>query len=400
MILLAILAALATAAADVDETQFRHTRALIAPAGDPVRFEPDGPLYGHARVDFPDLRILDADGAQVPWRPAPAPVAVPSQAVVLVARGRRDGTVTVVVDRGAVRPVIDRIELEIPDKAFVGSVEVQGSATGAEGTYGSLSTTPIYAVRGAVAARSTTAVFPSTDHRFLLVQARGVTEITGARVARDPFQLPLRLVPAESTRHEEGKATIVELDLGYTGVPVSRVRIVSGTPRYIRPVLVEGSNDGVTFGRLGYREQVARFPGVDLSNVALAARHRYLRVTIRNGDDPALADLRVLPEDLPRPLLLADGFEAPYRLFYGAQNVSAPVYDFARLPAAATGFERAREGVLGAELANELFEPPGETRTFFERNDYLIEVLLVVVTIVVAAAGLFALRRRTNAPKT
>jgi len=398
VILLAILAAsLATAAADVDETQFRYTRTLIAPSGDPVRFEPDGPMYGHAGVDFADLRILDAGGAQVPWRPAPAPAAVPSQPVTLVARGQRNGTVTVVVDRGAAPPVVDRIELDIPDKVFVGSVEVQGSTTGAEGTYGGLSKTPIYAVRGAVAARSTTAVFPLTDYRYLLVQARGVSQITGARVARDPLQPPLRLVPAESTPREEGKSTVVELDLGYTGVPVSRVRIVSSTPRYIRPVIVEGSNDGVTFGRLGYREQVARFPGVDLSNVAVSARHRYLRVTIRNGDDFPLALLRVFAETVPRPLLLADGFESPYRLLYGAQNLSAPVYDFARLPAAATGFESAREGILGAELRNELFEPPSDTRTFFERNDYLIEVLLVAVTIVVAAAGLFALRRRTNA---
>ena len=84
--------------------------------------------------------------------------------------------------------VIDRVELEIPDREFVGDVEVLGSATGAEGSYATLSTTPIYAVRGAVAARSTTALFPSTDYRYLLVRARGVSGIDGATVARDPLQ--------------------------------------------------------------------------------------------------------------------------------------------------------------------------------------------------------------------
>ena len=72
-------------------------------------------MYGHARAGFPDLRIIDATGSQVPWRPVPTPAAVPSQPVAVVARGRRDGTVTVVLDRGAVHPVIDRVELEIPD---------------------------------------------------------------------------------------------------------------------------------------------------------------------------------------------------------------------------------------------------------------------------------------------
>jgi len=135
---------------------------------------------------------------------------------------------------------------------------------------------------------------------------------------------------------------------------------------------------------------------VDLSKIALAARHRYLRVTIRNGDDASLEGLRIAAEAMPRPLLLASGHNSPFRLLYGNATFPAPAYDFARLPAAATGFETAREGTLGAERANELFEAPADTRTFFERNDYLIEVMLVVVTIVVAVAGLFALRRRTN----
>lgn len=379
--------------ADVDETQFRYTRMLSAPPGVPVSFEPDGPMYGHSRVEFPDLRIIDAEDTQVPWRPEPTATPVPSQPVVLVARGRRDGTVTVVVDRGAVRPVIDRIELEIPDRVFVGSVEVQGSTTGAEGTYAALSTTQIYSVRGAVAARSTTAVFPPTDYRFLLVQARGVSGITGASVARDPSRPPLEQVDARSTRSDEPRATVVALDVGHRRVPVDGVRIDSSTPTYVRQVTVEGSNDGTAFTPLSSSE-IARFPGVDLSTISVSARHRHLRVTIRNGDDVPLDGLRVTLEAIPRPLLLAGGHAPPFRLLYGGATVPPAAYDFARLPAAATGFESALEGTLGAERANELFEPPGDTRTFFERNDSMIEIALVLATIVVAAAGVLALRRR------
>lgn len=398
MKLLAILAAaLASLAADVDETTFRYTRPLSAPPGAPVRFEPDGRLYAHARVEFPDLRVLDARGDQVPWRPEPKPAPVPRQRVRLVARGSRDGVVSVVVDRGAVRPVIDRIELQIPDRIFVGDVVVQGSSTGAEGTYATLSTTPIYAVRGAVDARSTTAVFPPTDYRYLLVQAGGVSQIVGATVSRDPERPPLERVEARATPRNVQRSTVVELDLGFVRVPVDAVRIQSRTARYVRQVTVEGSNDGVTFVSLGGGE-IARFPGVDLSKLAFAARHRYLRVTIRNGDDAPLDELRVTPEALPRPLLLAGGYRPPFRLLYGAASVPAPAYDFAQLPAAATGFERAREGTLGRERANELFEAPADTRTFFERHEGLVQGLLVVAAIVVAAGGLLALRRRTSAP--
>jgi hypothetical protein len=392
-----VAAAIAAAATDIDETQYRYTRSLDAAPAAPVRFEPDGPLYGHARIGFPDLRIVDADGTQVPWRTLPKPAAVPLQPVRLVARGRRDGTVSVVIDRGAVRPVIDRIQLEIPDRVFVGTVVVQGSTTGAEGSYATLSTTPIYAVRGAVDARSATAVFPATDYRYLLVVARGVSQIAGASVARDPERAPLEPVSTRSRRREEERATVVRVDLGFPKVPVDAVRIRSSTARYVRGLTIEGSNDGTTFVLLS-RGEIARFPGVDLSRIELAARHRFLRVTIRNGDDAPLDGLRVVAEAMPRPLLLASGHTPPFRLLYGAAAVPAPAYDFAQLPAAATGFERARTGTLGVERVNERFEAPADTRTFFERNDYLIEVALVVVALIVAAGGLLALRRRTGEP--
>ena len=172
-------------AADVETSDFRYTRTLTAPPGGPIVFEPDGALYGHSSQGFPDLRIVDAVGTQVPWRTAPLPDTVAPRQVALVARGELDGVVSVVLDRGPTAAVVDRIELTVPDREFVGEVDVLGSATGAEGSYATLSTTQIYAVRGAVNARSTTALFAPTDYRFLLVRARGVSRIDGATVARD-----------------------------------------------------------------------------------------------------------------------------------------------------------------------------------------------------------------------
>jgi hypothetical protein len=393
IVLALLVAAVALSAGDVEESAFRYTRALDAITTAAVRFEPDARMYGHTRNALPDLRILDSEGTEVPWRALPTPEAVASQRVTVIARGRREDTVSVVLDRGPVRPLVDRAELEIPDRAFVGQAVVFGSTTGAEGTYAKLSTTQIYSVHGAVDARSTTALFPPTDYRYLLVQARGVSAITGAGVARDPERAPLRTVAARTRRSDQDRATIVRLDLGFPRVPVDAVSIRSSTPRYVRLVRVEGSNDGVTFVGVA-QSRIARFPGVDLSRLAVDAQQRYLRVTIVNGDDAPLEGLRVTAEARPRPLLLAGGYRPPFRLLYGATDVPAPAYDFEQLPPAATGFERAVAGTLGVERANELFEAPSDTRTFFERNDFLIQALLVAAALVAGAAGIIALRRR------
>ena len=171
-----------------------------------MSFEPDGAMYAHARADFPDLRVVDADGTQVPWRTEPLPAAVLAAGRARRPRARPATSCRWSWTAAPCTRVIDRIELEIPDRDFVGAVEVLGSATGAEGSYATLSTTQIYAVRGAVDARSTTALFPPTDYRYLLVRARGVSDITGATVARDPLQPPPRAGERAFTDARAGSA--------------------------------------------------------------------------------------------------------------------------------------------------------------------------------------------------
>jgi hypothetical protein len=261
IVLALLVAAVALSAGDVEESAFRYTRALDAITTAAVRFEPDARIYGHTRNALPDLRILDSEGTEVPWRALPTPEAVASQRVTVIARGRREDTVSVVLDRGPVRPLVDRAELEIPDRAFVGQAVVFGSTTGAEGTYAKLSTTQIYSVHGAVDARSTTALFPPTDYRYLLVQARGVSAITGAGVARDPERAPLRTVAARTRRSDQDRATIVRLDLGFPRFRSTPSASGRRRPaRYVRLVRVEGSNDGVTFVDVA-QSRIARFPG-------------------------------------------------------------------------------------------------------------------------------------------
>ena len=381
-------------AAQVEASEFRYTRTLAAPARAPVTFEPDAAMYGHASEGFPDLRVVDADGTQVPWRTEPLPTAVPPRAVALVARGELDGVISVVLDRGAAPEVIDRVELDVPDREFVGEVEILGSATGAEGSYARLSTTPIYAFRGPVAARSTTALFPSTDYRYLLARARGVSGIDGATVSRDPLRPRLDAVSAVSRAQQRSGATVVTLDLGFPNVPVDAVEVQSSTDTFVRHAVVEGSNDGLNYVPLGSAE-VARYRGVDLDRIPVDGRQRYVRVRIVNGDDAPLSGLRVAALARVRPLVLAEGFTPPYRILYGATGLAAPAYDFARLPANAIGLERASEAALGSETLNEDFELPADTRTFFERNPNLVNGLLVVAALVAAIGGLLALRRRT-----
>ena len=69
--LAAAICAAPALAAGVDRSELQFSRSLTGGERMPTLLRPDGPLFAHARPGFADLRILDARGREVAWRPAP-----------------------------------------------------------------------------------------------------------------------------------------------------------------------------------------------------------------------------------------------------------------------------------------------------------------------------------------
>jgi hypothetical protein len=396
---LALLASLAVgvqpaAAVELDRTDFRYVRPLVADSGSgPVLVEPDGVLFEHAQPGFADLRIAEARGREVPWRRAGGGSGSPAEPVPVLNSGRQGRFAVALLDLGARRLVRDRVELEVPDRGFVGRAVVLG-ADDREGPFTRLSGTGIYDVRGAQPARSTVAVFQPSDFRYLLVRASGVSRIVGASVsgARERPQLLRRDIRSVS-RREEGIRTIVTLDLGFRNVPVDELWIAAGTARYERPATVYGSNRQRGLKPLT-TARIFRFPGSSSAPIAVGAHHRYIRIEIENGDDPPLRDIKVLARSRSRALLVEGGHPRPYAVYYGEPRASAPSYDFARIPAGMHAVGRSMRGRLGSERENAVFEPLPDKRSFAARNPGLITAALAFAALALGAVGLLALRRR------
>ena len=386
---LGLVGAPAAIAAQIDRTQFRYARGVTAARPEAVVIEPDGSLFAHAGKRFRDVRILDARGEQVPWRVLPRHRRA-TRTVQVLNSGRHDNAAVALLDLGPRRRIHDRLILDVRDRAFVGRAVVSGSDR-RDGPFTRLGVTGIYDVGGARDARSTTAVFPPTDFRYLEVRATGVSRIEGAAVSAAAQRPPLVRRGFELERAERGRRTILALDLRHRDVPVDELEISAGTARYDRPLKIEGSNDGKRLVTLA-RARIVRFSGSRRAPIRLAARHRHLRITIDNGDDEPLARLRVAARSRSRALVLEPGYRLPYRLLYGSVRARAPRYEFARLPFAQD--TRTVRGVLGPERVNALFEPPPDTRLFAERHDWVVELALALAAVAVGGVGLLALRRR------
>ncbi|MDP8911307.1 MAG: DUF3999 domain-containing protein [Actinomycetota bacterium] len=387
---LALAAPAPALAVDVDATGFRYERRVKRAEPGRVAIEPDEALLSHARPGLADLRILDADGNQVPWRvlsegAGRARVHIPALNV-----GRRGASAVALLDLGPQRRIVDRLVLDIPDSKFVGRAFVSG-ADRRRRPYTHLGATTIYDVRGRRHARSTTVSIRPTDFRYIWIRATDVARIDGATIARSAKRRLVEREVVQTKRREHEGRTVVTLDVAYRDVPVDEVHVEAATPKYERAVEVAGSNDGAAFVPVG-GGRISRFAGSTAAPIAVRARHRYVRVTIVNGDDEPLRGLRVSLRARSRAVLLEPGHRPPFRLLYGKPGERAPSYEFARLPLQAP--EDVRFFALTPERLNAVYKPPPDTRSFTQRHGWVVEAALAVAAFVVGITGLLALRRR------
>ena len=381
-----------TAAAGLDRREFRYERVLRAAAGGPIAFEPDGPLYGHADVGFPDLRIVDGSGAQVPWRSLPEQAPAPPEQVRVLNSGRRGGRAVALLDLGPGHRVHDRVDLEVAGRSFVGRAAVLGSDD--RRAFTTLGSTRIFDLQGAGGrVRSTVVTFAPSDFRYLELRATGVRRIVGATVSGKAQRLLLRPVATHVSIHQEARRTQLLVDLGFAHMPVDRLRFTAATPRYDRPIEVEARDPGQRWTPVA-SGRIFRYYGRGSPALLVGVRARRLRITISNGDDPPLRAVRVEALARPEALLVEGGHPAPLLLLYGGRPRATPDYDYGRLPRDVLGLDRVRRGSLGPETLNPDFERAPDTRSFVKKHPAIVDEVLALAAAVLGVGGFLALRRR------
>jgi hypothetical protein len=127
---LAVGLALAAGTAATAAQRPRYERPLRTEGAGPFLVEPDAALTGHAGTGFADLRVVDAQGRQVPWRLLPAAPPRIGTWPVRALRTRDDGRTSVVrVDLGAPLP-IERIAVSASTPVYDRAYAVEASLDG------------------------------------------------------------------------------------------------------------------------------------------------------------------------------------------------------------------------------------------------------------------------------
>jgi hypothetical protein len=129
-----LLGAAPASAAGMQRDGYRYERALDADAGGPVVFEPDGALFAHAAPGFSDLRVADARGEELPWRPLPRlagqrPRFIPREAVAST-REKSGSRTLVTLDLGWRNLPVDEVRIRAADRRYERTIAIRGSNDG------------------------------------------------------------------------------------------------------------------------------------------------------------------------------------------------------------------------------------------------------------------------------
>ena len=244
-------------------------------------------------------------------------------------------------------------------------------------------------------AHHTSVKYPQSAARYLRVKVlnggepplainRATVFLAEEVAARESEYLP---VSVSISREEQG-TTHHDLDLGVSGLPVSRLSFQSDTQNFYRGAGILGSDDGEewkwlagTGGAHLYSFNTPKFVGSRLALEFPDSRYRYYRLSVDDADNASLSLTGYVFHSADRLLRFQAEPGAEYALYYGNPVARSPEYDLQRvIPYLET--EDLPVATLGSQQANTAFT--GLDVPVTERFPWLMPVALALAAVAVA----------------
>lgn len=430
---LSVWTALALHAATPDD--FHTQRGILdTPLTGPqlVEILLDAPVMADTRNDYPDLRLFDSTGQEVPRAIKPLYTLqehtvrknIGSRATSLreLPGNRIEARFSLYSDQ----PSPDGITIRTPLKDFIRTVRISGS-TNAKTWTPLVEEAEIFDYTRYMDIRRTEIPLPPNDYRHFsieignaseeraqplvrLVQANGQDESRAFDLLRTPFRIdgvrfwhtvtevskdkPIlqEWPPLSSVATQNRKDNTTEVVLGTGRTPLTRIELNTSSRNFQRSVLVQVP--GLAHGKRIWRTVgTGKLTRVDIPGFATNALHidfprqrtDELRLVIQNGDNPPLdiTDVRAFGPTLLLCWLAEPG--TAYRLATGNTTLPPPDYD---LFAIRTALDQGREP-LRWELADA--PQPVPRKKPFRLGEFLSRPLVFGSALGLAALALLGL---------
>lgn len=362
---------------DAARQAWRYRRDVrLSAEGTLVALELPPEIQTHAQAELRDLRLVAADGQDVPYVLDRLAARAPAERFPgSLEDVRREAKLFSQwqVDFGAPHR-FERLELSVPQTGFAKRLRVEGSSDGS--AWQLLATDAgIFERQWQGQLRQTAVVFDAPqDARYVRltaddqrsapiditgVDAVGVSRPAGARWTRSAPLATDPGAPPPGTRAGVQRWRL----LTPPGLPAEGLTLDAADPVFSRQVRLLESGTGTsvqvlatgTLFRLSVPEEQVR--GSALTLGLRAPGSGALVLEIDNGDSPPLRDLRVTLEGYAQRLLFSVPQTETLTLYYGNAATRAPLYDVQALTARLGLVTSAPGASLGEEQLNPLYVP-------------------------------------------
>jgi hypothetical protein len=313
-------------------------------------------VFDGAREDLGDLRLLNADGVEIPYalrvrRPDHREQTLRASEFNRASGPQQSSELT--LDLGADPPEHNQVDVDMPGVNYRRGAQLEGSADGK--TWSKLLETNLLDFRvGGQQLKDVRLAYPPSRYRYLRLrvqrdpqvdkQAVALQSVTVRRQVEVPGEFvtfPAQVGPREPVRASAGPGTAWILDLGGAHVPCDQLLVEIADREFARDysILAAGPPDAgepfqpVTGGQWSRQAGMSSKPLVAELGEPHAARLRLVVTDFRNPP------LRVTGAQVVAPARQVvferkAALRGPVRLFYGNPAAEPPHYDLERnLPA-------------------------------------------------------------------
>lgn len=339
------LVAISTATAALPSA-WLHEQPFTVPAAGLVKLNLPASTLGAARPGLDDVRVIDDNGAEVPWwiarrAPATRKESQPAKSFSVSIAGHQ----TIIVLETGLTNSIDEVTLDTPARHFIKGAQIEGSHNGAN--WHTLSQgQPIFREPdGASKLYLTIPRGPWASLRLTVDDDRSqAIPFTGARVEIAPAASE-----PEATENIEAKIVAraetptesqLTIDLGVANLDITDLQIQTTAPLFTRSVTVavpEISRNSISeqpVARVAiFRIAVEGEPASEnlLVPVRRQIRARQLVLIVKNGNSPPLPISSVRVQRRLIYLLFLAQHSGTYHLLTGNPQCAAPSYDVAEM---------------------------------------------------------------------
>ncbi len=374
-------------------------------------------IYDAARPDFGDIRLVDAQGEQVPYvlvKPEDTPEERKYELALINRSTNADGAAMVTLDFEK-KVVKNSIEVMTRGNNFRRAVKVEGSNDNTE-FFTLVEHAYVFAVT--YDRRFEQVDLPKNDYRYLRItvapmareeQSPVIDEVMAFKIEKSVAERhPMEMALIEHSEDEKSKSSIYVYDIAYRHLPVSEIEFDVADDSFYRYVTVEGrdaqTREVKVYGednRQRTREVEVKWERIISSTIyryteasgkkreRLTLRipsgrrlHRYLKITIRNYDDRPVVVESASAKMIAHKIVFANMDNVAPTLYVGSETARTPRYDLGQRLSNPLQV-KARAAKLSGITDNPLFGQAEEKAVAWtEKHKVLLLVVMVVVALV------------------